>query len=141
MIKEFQGEFRWLSNFAPVSVVYDGVKYRSVEHAYMAAKSNDKAWREFCKNTYKAGEVKKASRTISLRDDWEQVKIDVMRELLEQKYNTEPYKTLLLETGGEHIQEGNMWNDKFWGVCLKTGKGNNTLGKIIMEIRNNLTYK
>lgn len=96
MIKEFQGEFRWLSNFAPVSVVYDGVKYRSVEHAYMAAKSNDKAWREFCKNTYKAGEVKKASRTISLRDDWEQVKIDVMRELLEQKYNTEPYKAMLL---------------------------------------------
>lgn len=34
-----------------------------------------------------------------------------------------------------------MWNDKFWGVCLKTGKGSNTLGKLIMEIRSNLTYK
>lgn len=141
MIKEFQGEFRWLSNFAPVNVIYDGVKYRSVEHAYMAAKSVDVGWREFCKNTYKAGDVKKASRNIELREDWEQIKVDVMRELLEQKFNTEPYKAMLLETCDEHIQEGNMWNDKFWGVCLKTGKGSNTLGKLIMEIRSKITYK
>ena len=138
MIKEFQGEYRWLSNFAYADVVLDGVTYRSVEHAYMAAKSLDKEWRFFCKNAERAGDVKRASRGIILRDDWENVKTDVMYQLLKQKYNLPRYQSLLLATGDEYIQEGNMWNDKFWGVCLKTGKGENVLGKLIMKIRDDI---
>ena len=49
-----------------------------------------------------------------------------------------PYRTLLLETGNEYIQEGNWWNDTFWGFCLKTNTGENKLGKLIMKIRNEL---
>lgn len=37
-IAQFQGEYRFLSNFAPCTVTYDGVEYPSVEHAYQAAK-------------------------------------------------------------------------------------------------------
>jgi predicted NAD-dependent protein-ADP-ribosyltransferase YbiA (DUF1768 family) len=29
----------------------------------------------------------------------------------------------------------NTWSDTFWGVDLKTGKGDNNLGKLIMKIR------
>ena len=41
MIKEFRGEYAWLSNFASVPITLDGIQYPSVEHAYMSAKSKD----------------------------------------------------------------------------------------------------
>lgn len=136
MIKEFRGEYRWLSNFAPCKILLDGVEYPSVEAAYMSAKSNDLSWKEFCSDRNNtAGQIKKASRGVKLVPNWEQIKLQVMRDCVIQKFNQEPYKTKLKNTGNVKIQEGNMWNDKFWGVCLKTGFGLNHLGKIIMEIR------
>lgn len=41
----------------------------------------------------------------------------------------------MIATGGEDLVEGNRWNDKFWGVCLKTGRGENWLGKLLMQVR------
>jgi predicted NAD-dependent protein-ADP-ribosyltransferase YbiA (DUF1768 family) len=58
-----------------------------------------------------------------------------MRECIEQKFNNTVLRNKLLGTGTQVIQEGNFWNDKFWGVCLKTGKGSNILGRLIMEKR------
>jgi len=139
MIREFQGNKRWLSNFAPVKIELEGRTFQSTEHAYMSAKSDDVSWKEFCsddKNT--AGQVKRASRNIQLVDDWETKKLEVMEECIKQKFNQEPFKTKLLETGSKHIQEGNRWGDKFWGVCLKTNKGKNHLGRLIMEVRSTL---
>lgn len=138
MIKEFQGEFRWLSNFTQVAIELDGRIFSSVEHAYMSAKSDDEDWKNFCENTFSAGQVKKASRSIALVDNWEDIKVDIMRECIDQKFNQQFFKAKLLATGDTIIQEGNMWNDKFWGVCLKTGKGKNILGKLIMEKRESL---
>lgn len=139
MIKEFQGEYRWLSNFAPVEIELDDVFYSSVEHAYMSAKCPDKDWKDFCSNPdVTTAEVKKRSRWVLLTNDWETKKFKVMRKCLEQKFSQEPYKTKLLNTGDVHIQEGNTWGDKIWGIDLKTGKGENHLGRIIMEIRNKL---
>ena len=37
-----------------------------------------------------------------------------------------------------HIEEGNWWKDKFWGVDIKTRQGENHLGKLIMKIRKSL---
>lgn len=139
MISEFQGNFRWLSNFAPCKIILDGIEYPSVEHAYMSAKSSERSWKLFCSNTSSPGEVKKASRGIILVDNWEDIKLSIMETCLEQKYTQEPYRKKLIDTGTEYIQEGNRWNDKFWGVCLKTNKGENNLGKLIMEIRRRIT--
>jgi predicted NAD-dependent protein-ADP-ribosyltransferase YbiA (DUF1768 family) len=36
--------------------------------------------------------------------------------------------------------EGNSWGDSFWGVSLDTGMGTNHLGRILMDIRDQL-YK
>ena len=139
MIKEFQNEYRQLSNFAPVKINIDGVEYPSVEHAYMSAKSDDIEQKKFCSNTNnKASDVKKQSRNIRLIKDQDNIKINIMKECIKQKFSQEPYKTKLIETGNQHIQEGNMQNDKFQGVCLKTNKGENNLGKLIMEFRESL---
>lgn len=134
MIKEFQKQHRWLSNFVPCNVNLDGVVYESVEHAYQAAKTINLNERKLFINCT-SGQAKRAGRNITQRHDWEEVKIKVMNDLLKQKFSKEPYKTLLAETGIQHIQEGNRWNDKFWGVCLKTGEGRNELGLLIMAIR------
>jgi ribA/ribD-fused uncharacterized protein len=141
MIKEFQGEFRWLSNFTQVAIELDGRMFYSVEHAYMSAKSDDEEWKDFCENTFSAGQVKKASRNITLVGNWEDIKVDIMKECIDKKFNQPFFKAKLLATGDSFIQEGNMWNDKFWGVCLKTGKGKNILGKLIMDKRESLKGK
>ena len=60
-----------------------------------------------------------------------------MFSLLVQKYNKEPFYSLLINTGDSIIQEGNTWNDTFWGIDLNTGIGKNVLGILIMKIRNN----
>ena len=139
MITEFQNEYRWLSNFAPVKIKLDGLEFPSVEHAYMSAKSEDEEWKKFCSNSNNtAGDVKRKSRSILLKDDWNKIKFKVMANCIKQKFNTEHYRTKLLETKDEHLQEGNRWNDKFWGVCLKTNKGENNLGKLIMNVRSEL---
>lgn len=139
MIREFQGEYRWLSNFAPVLIKLDGKIYPSVEHAYMSAKSDDMKWKLFCQDRNNTAEqVKKKGRNIMLIDNWDDVKLSIMEECLRQKYSQQPYKSQLINTDDVFIQEGNMWNDKFWGVCLKTNKGENHLGKLIMKIRSEL---
>lgn len=139
MIQEFKEEYRWLSNFAPVSIILDGVEYPTVEHAYMSAKSDDKEWKLFCSDpNNKPGAVKRKSRKIELKENWNDLKIEVMTECIRQKFSQEPYRTNLIKTYSEEIQEGNFWGDKFWGICLKTNEGENNLGKIIMEFRKTL---
>lgn len=139
MIKEFQREYRWLSNFASVVVTLDGIDYPTVEHAYMSAKSNDVAWKHLCCDfSISPGNIKKLSKKVTLVEDWETKKLLVMEDLLRQKFNTPQYKELLLKTGNQNIQEGNRWKDKFWGIDLNTGVGENHLGRLIMKIRDEL---
>jgi ribA/ribD-fused uncharacterized protein len=140
VITQFRGEYSWLSNFAPADTLLDGVIYPSVEHAFQSAKSTDLEWKKFCYHTESAGAVKKASRRVQLVDGWNSLRLEVMMTCLVQKFTHESYqyRDLLIQTGTQEIQEGNLWNDKFWGVCLKTGEGRNALGKMIMLIRSNL---
>lgn len=133
MIDSFQGEFRFLSNFWPSNVYYDGEMYPSVEHAYVAAKTVNKDFRRVIQQTETAGQVKRLGRAIVLRSDWEQIKLSVMRDLVSQKFKREDLAVLLLKTSPQILIEGNNWGDTFWGVCR--GKGHNHLGKILMEVR------
>ena len=41
----------------------------------------------------------------------------------------------LLDTGDAELVEGNSWNDTFWGVSARTGKGKNWLGRLLMQVR------
>ena len=133
-ITDFRGRYRWLSNFHPCMVTLDGETYPSVEHAYVAAKTLDPEIRAVVRNLEKPSDAKKYGRTIVLRPDWEDVKLEVMTDLLYQKFA--PHTALcflLLSTGDAELVEGNVWNDTFWGICR--GVGENHLGRILMEIR------
>lgn len=136
IISEFQGEYRWLSNHVPATVVYDGHTFPTVEHAYVYSKTLDKNEQEVCvseMHDMTAGQVKRFGKMLTLRSDWEMVRLNIMMNLTLQKYNDPNYKAKLLATGDAEIIEGNTWGDTFWGQC--NGVGENNLGKIIMEVR------
>lgn len=136
MINSFRGEYSFLSNFAPVSIVYGSITFPSVEHYYVAMKTTDKKERIKI-SQMKAGEAKKYGRTLEIRPDWEDIKLSVMNWGLVCKFQQEPFKTKLIKTGIENIQEGNFWNDCYWGVDLKQNPniGENHLGRLLMELR------
>jgi len=139
MIRKFEKEYRWLSNFYPCALRFRGKRFESVEYAYMSAKSDDKAWKQRCIDAVeKPRKIKKLSQHLELVPNWDTIKLEVMQECLELKFAQEPFRTWLLETGGAHIQEGNGWGDTFWGVDVETNQGENHLGRLIMEIREEL---
>lgn len=133
MINSFSGRYNWLSNFFPCDIELDGLWYNSVEHAYQAAKSLDINERNKIRECKFASEAKRIGKTISLRADWEDIKLEIMENLLKQKFNNKYLKNLLEDTGTQELIEGNWWHDTYWGEC--NGVGHNMLGKLIMKIR------
>jgi ribA/ribD-fused uncharacterized protein len=136
MIDSFSGVNSFLSNFFPVEVEYERIVYRTVEHAYQAAKSLDSRIRAEIAAITTAGAAKKRGQSVPARKDWEQVKLGVMEELLREKFRNVALKTLLIGTGDRELVEGNWWGDVFWGVCK--GRGENHLGRLLMKIRSEL---
>lgn len=133
-INSFSGQYRFLSNFwtAPTTVI--GIEYMSSEAAYQACKTTDLEVRQqFTK--LGPNDAKKLGQQIQLRLDWTLVtKIECMELCLRAKFMRNPFLLdKLLATGEAKLIEGNTWGDTFWGVCR--GKGNNYLGKLLMEIR------
>jgi hypothetical protein len=135
-IDRFSDAYRWLSNFWPCKVEYEGVIYPSVENAYHAAKTTDiEARKKF--ETISAKEAKKEGRKVSLRPDWEETKVETMWKLVMSKFsNDENLMWKLIMTHDTQLVEGNTWGDTFWGVCF--GKGRNELGRILMAVRHDL---
>jgi hypothetical protein len=138
MIREFKGEYRWLSNMYPCKIVLRGIEYPSVEHAFQSEKNESNEWKLYCSREINPKKVKLKSKRIDLVENWNEKRVIVMEFCIDKKFSQEPFKTKLIETGNEEIQEGNHWGDIFWGVDLKSNKGKNVLGKIIMEKRRKL---
>lgn len=131
----FKGKTRFLSNFADCKVIFDGVEYPTTENAYQAAKTLNKAERKIFE-TLSPFDAKQMGRKITVRNDWQEVNLQIMFDLNLQKFQKEPYKRWLQETGDKYIEETNTWGDAFWGVC--NGVGENHLGKILMRVRDEL---
>lgn len=58
-IEGFFNEYRFLSNFWPAVVELDGIRYPTVEHAYQAAKTLDRAARREMRIQKSPGKAKK----------------------------------------------------------------------------------
>ena len=139
-IQQFQGQFRWLSNFWFCIVKYDGAEYPTVEHAYQAAKFVDISAKEIIRKAETPGKAKRLGGVTGLpnkfREDWEQVKISIMKDLLKEKFKNPYLREKLIATRDSVLEEGNYWHDKFWGIYPPgSGDGQNILGKLIMKVR------
>ena len=117
-IKRFNGKYRFLSNFYPSKVSLDGLEYDNVEAAFQAAKTDDVADRRRIREATKPGDAKHLGQKVKLRQDWEKIKIQVMEDLVRQKFQNHPdLRDKLLATADSPLEEGNLWNDLFWGIC------------------------
>lgn len=161
----------------PNPVTYGGIAFPSVEQAYVAAKFNDPAMSQFiaalpagvdqygnrtmpaqvARNLGRVKPEKAAKRWAAagfngevkqLRKGWEDIKVDVMRDLVRQKFENNPEfaKALLATRNQELIEHTTGWDDRVWGMVdplVKKGRdadpsrleGENYLGRILMEQR------
>ena len=109
-----------------------GTRFPSTEHAYQAAKCVDANDRQhFIDCT--PGQSKRRGKLVLKRPDWNQVKLNIMYELCQQKFQHPDLMALLMATDGQELIEGNTWGDTYWGVC--GGEGSNHLGQVLMQIR------
>lgn len=131
----FDGKYAFLSNFysSPIVPFNDGIIYPTVEHAFQAYKTTDINKRKEIATQPTPGKAKRLGRHVKMRDDWREIRIDVMYIALKEKFRDLELRTKLLATGNAELIEGNWWGDKFWGVC--EGEGENNLGKLLMKIR------
>jgi ribA/ribD-fused uncharacterized protein len=132
-IAGFVAEYRWLSNFFPCRVEWEGRVYGSSEAAYHSGKypaaDRDAFTRLDPDPARKLSRVKPYDTAA-----WEARKVPTMRAIIWAKFSQNPeLAKKLLATGDHYLEETNWWGDKIWGVYQ--GEGQNLLGKIIMDAR------
>lgn len=134
-IVQFTEEYRFLSNFYPCKVEIYGIVFPSSEHAFVAFKTTDEKLRQEIALISTPGQVKHFGRNIELRPDWEDVKLNCMKNIVKAKFDQNPdLKAKLCSTYPEKLIEGNTWGDRFWGES-PIGNGQNHLGRILMDLR------
>lgn len=140
----FQKHYRWLSNMWPVEIEVGGIKFQSVENAYQASKyvGDRERIEKLAKmaaletKNYAKDRVTNPIQTT----DFENKRVKFMELFLRKKFENPCLRQKLINTGDVHIEETNTWNDTFWGCCPE-GVGENTLGKLIMKIRDEIIYQ
>ena len=134
-------EFYPLDNFSSFKVEWNGYLYASLEEAYQAARfmGVNEELVEKIKSSHSADEAQRIaySNKDKQREDWDEIKVSVMEELLRLKIEQNPYvKKKLLQTKDYMIVEDSP-KDSFWGWG-ENRDGENNLGKLWMKLRNEI---
>lgn len=131
------------SNLFRCEVEFEGRVYATAEHAYQAGKAAKPAVREWILQAPTPALAAMAAHGLYTWDivpNWASIKIDRMRAVLRAKFSQhEDLRQLLLDTGSRRLVEAGTTNNavnRFWGEV--NGKGENTLGKLLMELREEL---
>jgi ribA/ribD-fused uncharacterized protein len=136
----YEQDFYVLSNFSAFHVVYEGRNFVTSEEAYHYQKfphapdiQREIVYARSAHDAFKIAERHREYR----RADWDQVKVDIMRDILLAKANQHEYvRRKLLATGDRELIE-DSWRDAFWGWG-ESRDGRNMLGKLWMEVRSAL---
>lgn len=121
-----------MASYRPISVYF-----RTSEHAYQCHKANTLDDFERIQNARTPARAKQIANSLPRRQDWDLVKVLVMRHVLRAKFERVFARRELLRFVGPII-ELTTWHDTFWGVCVCStcgGKGHNMLGRLLDETR------
>ncbi len=134
-IERFQKEYEFLSNSFAATVEMDGLFYRNAEAAFQAARcADEKDRKRFL--TCDGGGAKSIAAKVRPRADWEQVQLEMMARVLRLKFTQYPsLGEKLKETGNAVLVNGNNGKDLYWGMDLYTCQGENHLGRLLMQLR------
>jgi len=138
----YEQDHYYLSNFSAFRLRWRDENFDTSEAAYHWEKFPDHADIRFAilmadsaHEAFKVAERHKEKR----RDDWDDIKVDIMRCILCAKVAQHEYvHRKLLETGDRELVE-NSWRDTFWGWGPNRD-GQNMLGKLWMQVRHQLRY-
>ena len=135
VIDKFTGEYDYLSNRFSCQFIWQGLRYNNAEAAFQSSKCTDMPGRKvFCNCSADKAALK--GRDIAPPSGWENDQITIMESILVAKFEQNPsLMKRLVETGNTLLVNGSNKKDTFWGVDLYSWKGENRLGKILMEIR------
>jgi len=161
-VTEFRGAYRLFSNMFQVPVAWgDAVTAPQLwacnELPYVLAKTLSAEERERGIAVFERAEARDAERAglairrwgrrLTLRPDWEVTKRSVMLALVRDKFaRNAALGEALIATGERPIEEGNSWGDVYWGIArravpargIRVGDGENHLGRILMQVREEL---
>jgi ribA/ribD-fused uncharacterized protein len=155
----YEQDYYVLSNFSSFSLMWKGIRFDTLEHAYHWEKfdlfaadsstiteevaSERSRVRELIRTApsahvaFQLGQQYKSIR----RDDWDKedengvlTKVRIMYDLLNAKVDQHDYVHQKLIASGERILVENSWRDDFWGWGPKKD-GKNILGKLWMYLR------
>lgn len=138
-IGPFRGEAEFLSNRFERPISIFGRVFCCAEGAFQSQKFLDPAMQARFEHLA-VGEARRLGKTRhpSFRPDWEAVKEGVMLEVLRAKFSPIEMQRLLAETGTARLVEYNNWGDDEWGVLIRTGRGLNRLGELLMRVRDEI---
>lgn len=142
LILFYEAEYYMFSNFASFAVKYGDRIWMTSEHAYQAAKFEEKDIIDLIHTSLSAHNSKKIAKEYKdkIKANWDEIKISVMEDIVRAKIATHPYiREKLLGTGDREIIEDSH-QDSFWGRGADF-KGRNELGKVWMKIRKELQNK
>ena len=136
--------FGVFSNLYRCEMWFEGRLFLSSEHAYQFGKPRDDRVREWLMDAPTPALLAKTAHQLNrpweVVPGWSKIKVERMRKVLEAKFEQyEGLRDLLLSTGDKRIVEAGTIDDapgRFWGEV--NGQGKNTLGVLLMEIRNAL---
>lgn len=144
-IYRFTGEYDYLSNAWRLPpnkrIVYEGVTYPTVDHAFHALKTLDDRQREFLASVSTPNVARILAKTSDRRPDWKEIRLPLMRQLMWLKFQANGNELVpkLLDTKDIPIIFENTYNDLFWGAIWSeydnTWSGENMVGKALMSIR------
>lgn len=138
MIDSFRFENFWLNEFYNRPVYYDDTWFETNHVALCYAKSKDRS--SFAKGVFSHCDNIHADINLhkfGLREDWDEIKYDVMKEITAMRFVLYPdLAEKLIQTKGQDLIDGNNVDEHYWGMC--NGVGENNYGKILMDIRDAL---
>lgn len=139
MSKIIVGEVDWMRNDYLSPITVGGIEYPSVEHAYQASKFRDRDIKKDISVADTVREARQIGKSFSddLREDWDDVKYDIMENLVRKKFQDDVLAERLAKTGNmDIIMEG---YDEYWGTG-RYGAGRNKLGDIFKTVRTEVQF-
>lgn len=137
--------YGWLGNMFSAPINYDGKVWKTSEALFQALRFNDPVIREMIRNEKspmgakmkaKGNKVKMVIHPMSEKD------VENMKMVVRLKFDQHPVLKSKLMVSGDHILVENIGNRNgerhlFWGMKKVNSEwvGNNMMGKILMELR------
>lgn len=126
---------KYFSLWSEHPIEYKGVTYKTGEHLYHSRRYDDPNIRKIIVESKDGEEAWTLSQKFKIHQqkDFDARKTDIMREILLAKFEQHPdTREVLIATGEAEIIK--PYPDPFWGEG-PDGRGQNVMGKILMEIR------